>query len=40
MPVRTKAKLKAAATEHMIKLEQEPERVKQFFQDPRVKYAA
>lgn len=40
VPVRTKAKLKAAATEHMIKLEQEPERVKQFFQDPRVKYAA
>ena len=40
VPVRTKAKLKAAATEHMTKLEQSPERVKQFFQDPNVKYAA
>ncbi len=40
VPVRTKAKLKLAATEHMIKLEQSPERVKSYFQDPRVKYAA
>ena len=40
VPVRTKAKLKLAATEHMVKLEQSPERVKSFFQDPRVKYAA
>jgi transposase len=40
VPVRTKAKLKLAATEHMAKLEQSPERVKRFFQDPRVKYAA
>jgi transposase len=40
VPARTKAKLKAAATEHMIKLEQSPARVKSFFQDPRVKYAA
>ena len=39
VPVRTKAKLKLAATEHMVKLEQSPERVKSFFQDPRVKYA-
>ena len=40
VPVRTKAKLKLAASEHMTKLEQSPERVKSFFQDPRVKYAA
>jgi transposase len=40
VPVRTKPKLKIAATTHMTKLEQSPERVKSFFQDPRVKYAA
>ena len=40
VPVRTKAKLKLAASEHMTKLEQSPDRVKSFFQDPRVKYAA
>ena len=40
VPARTKAKLKAAATEHMHKLEQSPDRVKSYFQDPRVKYAA
>lgn len=40
VPVRTKAKLKLAATEHMTKLQQSPERVRSFFQDPRVKYAA
>ena len=40
VPVRTKAKLKAAATEHMQTLEKSPERVKKFFQDARVKYAA
>jgi hypothetical protein len=34
VPVRTKAKLKIAATAHMTKLEQSPERVKSFFQDP------
>lgn len=34
VPVRTKAKLKLAATEHMLKLEQSPERVKSFFQNP------
>ena len=38
--VRTKVKLKAAATEHMQALEKSPERVKKFFQDARVKYAA
>ncbi len=40
VPVRTKAKLKAATTEHMQALERSPERVKKFFHDPRVKYAA
>jgi transposase len=40
VPVRTKEKLRAAAAEHMQKLEQAPERVKSYFQDPHVKYAA
>jgi transposase len=40
VPVRTKAKLRSATTEHMTKLEQSPERVMSFFQDPRVRYAA
>jgi transposase len=40
VPVRTKAKLRDAANEHMTMLERSPERVKSFFQDPRVKYAA
>jgi len=40
VPTRTKDKLKAAATAHMQVLEQTPERVKKYFQDPRVKYAA
>ena len=40
VPVRTKAKLKAAASEHMQILEKSPERVKKYFQDSRVKYAA
>lgn len=40
VPARTKARLRAAATEHMQKLEQSPERVRSYFQDPRVKYAA
>ena len=40
VPVRTKAKLKAATTEHMQALEKAPERVKKYFQDARVKYAA
>jgi len=40
VPARTKAKLKAAATEHMQALEKTPERVKKYFQDSRVKYAA
>jgi transposase len=40
VPVRTKARLKAAATEHMKALEKSPERIKKYFQDSRVKYAA
>lgn len=39
-PVRTKTKLREAANEHMTQLEQSPERVRAYFQDPRVKYAA
>ena len=34
MPVRTKAKLKAATAEYMETLEGSPERVKSYFQDP------
>jgi DDE superfamily endonuclease/Winged helix-turn helix len=40
VPVRTKAKLRAAANEHMTMLEQSPERVMAYFQDRRVRYAA
>lgn len=40
VPVRTQAKLRDAANEHMAMLEKSPERVMSFFQDPRVKYAA
>jgi len=40
VPVRTKARLKLAATEHMVKLEQSPEQIKSVIQDSRVKYAA
>jgi transposase len=40
VPARTKAKLKTAAIEHMTKLEQTPDRVRSYFQDPHVKYAA
>ncbi len=40
VPARTKAKLKAVATQHMTEIERSPERVKAFFQDPRVRYAA
>jgi transposase len=38
--VRSKEKLKAATTAHMELLARTPERVKSYFQDPRVKYAA
>ena len=40
VPMRTKAKLRAAAEDHMTVVANEPERVKAYFQDPRVKYAA
>ena len=40
VPVRTKAKLRDAASAHMMMLEQNPERVMSYFQDRRVKYAA
>ena len=40
VPVRTKAKLHAAASDHMARIEADPDRVKSYFQDPRVKYAA
>jgi transposase len=40
VPVRTKAKLREAANEHMAMLEQNPERVIGYFQDRRVRYAA
>ena len=39
VPVRTKAKLRDAANEHMTMLEQCPERVIGYFQDRRVRYA-
>jgi transposase len=39
-PARTRARLGAAAVEHMTWLEQTPERSKAYFQDPRVQYAA
>ncbi len=40
VPVRTKAKLREAASVHMTMLEQTPERVLGYFQDRRVRYAA
>ena len=40
VPVRTKARLRAAASDHMAMLEQNPERVIGYFQDSRVRYAA
>jgi hypothetical protein len=40
VPVRTKAKLKAAAQNHMTLIGQSPDRVRAYFRDPRVKYAA
>jgi len=38
--VRSKAKLQAAANDHMTLLSHSPERVRTYFEDPRVKYAA
>jgi transposase len=40
VPVRTKSKLKAAAEDHMTIIGKSPDRVRAYFQDPRVKYAA
>ncbi len=40
VPVRTKAKLREAANDHMTMLGQTPERVISYFQDRRVRYAA
>ena len=40
VPVRTKAKLREAANEHMTMLEKAPARVMSYFQDRRVRYAA
>ena len=40
VPVTTKAKCRAATQQHMNMLESNPERVRRFFQDKRVKYAA
>ena len=40
VPVRTKAKLREAANEHIKMLEKSPERVMSYFQDRRVRYAA
>jgi transposase len=40
VPIRTKAKLREAANEHMLMLENNPQRVMGFFQDRRVRYAA
>ncbi len=38
--LRTKTKLKQATENHMKDLEQRPDAVRAFFQDPKVKYAA
>ena len=40
VPCRTKDKLLKAATNHMMAIEKNPERIKSFFQDPCIKYAA
>lgn len=40
VPVRTKAKLRQAATDHMTMREQTPQRVKKYFGDPKVACAA
>ncbi|MDP1786768.1 MAG: IS630 family transposase, partial [Nitrosomonas sp.] len=37
---RTKEKLHAAVDDHMLMLQNNPERVASYFQDPYVKYAA
>jgi len=40
VPARTKAKLRATTEEHMTVIGNEPERVKAYFRDSHVKYAA
>jgi transposase len=40
VPVRTKSNLKTAAENHMTTIGTAPERVRAYFQDPRVTYAA
>ena len=40
VPIKTKAKLREAANEHMAMLEQNPERVMGYFQYRRVRFAA
>lgn len=40
VPVRTKAKLRTVVTEHMAILEANPKRLKKYFGDPKVAYAA
>ena len=40
VPVRTKTKLRAAAEQHMQFIEANPQRVRAYFQDPVVRYAA
>ncbi|MGC9200216.1 MAG: IS630 family transposase, partial [Acidobacteriaceae bacterium] len=40
VPCRTKDKLRNAAAEHMTTIEKNPDRVKAFFKDPRIAYAA
>jgi len=40
VPCRTKDKLRKAATEHMTAIEKNPERIKPFFEDPKIAYAA
>ncbi len=40
VPVRTKAKLRAAANEHMQSIAGNRDRVRSYFQDPVVKYVA
>lgn len=40
VPIRTKAKLREAANEHMTMLDNSPQRVMAYFQDRRVRYAA
>lgn len=39
-PSRTKTKLRKAATEHMAMLEENPRRIKEYFKDPAINYAA